>query len=130
VSSNDQRLHVRGDYPTENTGVFEVTHNAADVGKFKAPTLRNVPVTALYMHDGSVPTLEDAVAHYEAGGRTIAEGPYAGVGRDNPNKSTRFAASLTPEQRSDLIAFLQSLTDDALLRDPRFADPWVRQPDR
>jgi cytochrome c peroxidase len=60
---------------------------AEDVGKFKAPTLRNIAVTAPYMHDGSLATLEDVLAHYAAGGRTIASGPHQGVGHDNPNKS-------------------------------------------
>jgi cytochrome c peroxidase len=112
-------------YPAPNTGIFEFTHQVADVGKFKAPTLRNVAVTAPYMHDGSVPTLEDAIAHYAAGGRTIADGPMRGVGHDNPNRSpTVRGFALTPEQRDDLVAFLRSLTDEALLRDPRFANPW------
>jgi cytochrome c peroxidase len=69
------------------TGIFEATHDPKDVGKFKAPTLRNIAVTAPFMHDGSVATLEDAVSHYAAGGRTILEGPYMGVGHDNPNKA-------------------------------------------
>ena len=60
-----------------------------DVGKFKAPTLRNIAVTAPYMHDGSVATLEDVIDHYAAGGRTIAEGPYRGVGHDNPQQERR-----------------------------------------
>ena len=130
---NTGLYNLRGllSYPAENTGVFEVTRNAADVGKFKAPTLRNVAVTAPYMHDGSVATLEDAIDHYAAGGRTIATGDYAGVGRENPNKSSSIRGfALTQDQRADLIAFLQSLTDEALLRDPRFGNPWVRQPDR
>ena len=63
-------------YPPDNAGTYEVTHDAKDVGKFKAPTLRNIAVTAPYMHDGSVATLDDAVSHYAAGGRTIPEGPY------------------------------------------------------
>ncbi len=46
-----------------------------DVGKFKAPTLRNIAVTAPYMHDGSIATLDDVIEHYAAGGRTIADGP-------------------------------------------------------
>jgi cytochrome c peroxidase len=118
-------------YPAENTGVFDITRNAADLGRFKAPTLRNVAVTAPYMHDGSVATLEEAIDHYAAGGRTIANGPYAGVGRDNPNKSSSIRGfTLAQEQRSDLIAFLRSLTDEALLRDPRFSNPWVRQAGR
>ena len=117
---------------SENTGVFEASAaHPAYVGKFKAPTLRNVAVTAPYMHDGSVATLEDAIDHYAAGGRTIATGANAGVGRDNPNKSSSIRGfALTQDQRSDLIAFLQSLTDEALLRDPRFGNPWVRRSDR
>ena len=75
-------------YPAGNLGLYEVKRaKSTDVGKFKAPTLRNIAVTAPYMHDGSVATLEDAIDHYAAGGRTIADGPYQGVGRDNPNKS-------------------------------------------
>jgi cytochrome c peroxidase len=112
-------------YPTENTGVFEVTRNPADVGKFKAPTLRNIAVTAPYMHDGSVATLEDAISHYAAGGRTIADGPLQGVGRNNPNKSPSVQGfTLTAEQRSDLLAFLRALTDEEVLGDKRFANPW------
>ncbi len=112
-------------YPADNAGIYEVTHDTKDVGKFKAPTLRNIAVTGPYMHDGSVATLEDAVAHYAAGGRTIPEGPYKGVGHDNSNKAAAIRGfPLTAEQRSDLIAFLRSLTDEALLRDPRFANPW------
>ena len=102
-----------------------MTKKPADVGKFKAPTLRNIAVTAPYMHDGSVATLEDAIAHYAAGGRTVGDGSLRGVGHDNPNKSpTVRGFTLTPEQRDDLLAFLRSLTDEALLHDPRFASPW------
>src|ERR1700724_3292073 len=74
-------------YPPPNTGIDEFTRKAEDVGKFKAPTLRNIAVTAPYMHDGSIATLEDVLAHYAAGGRTIADGPNKGIGHDNPNKS-------------------------------------------
>jgi cytochrome c peroxidase len=112
-------------YPASNTGIYEVTKDSKDIGKFKVPTLRNIAMTAPYMHDGSVAKLEDAIAHYSAGGRTISEGPYAGVGRNNPNKSPLVKGfALSEAQRRDLVAFLESLTDGQLLRDPRFADPW------
>jgi cytochrome c peroxidase len=112
-------------YPPPNTGIYEFTKKPEDVGKFKAPTLRNIAVTAPYMHDGSIATLEDVLAHYAAGGRTIASGPYQGIGHDNPNKSpTVRGFALSPEQREDLIAFLRSLTDESLLHDPRFSNPW------
>ncbi len=113
-------------YPSEAPGLYEITRDLNDVGKFKAPTLRNIAVTAPYMHDGSVPTLEAVVEHYAAGGRTIVDGPHRGVGHDNPNKSETIRGfSLTAEQRADLIAFLQSLTDEELLHDPGFSNPWV-----
>ena len=112
-------------YPPPNVGTFEYTHRAEDVGKFKAPTLRNIAVTGPYMHDGSVKTLEAALDHYSAGGRTLVDSAYAGVGSRNPNKDPLIHGfQLSPEQRGDLIAFLESLTDEGVLHDPRFANPW------
>jgi cytochrome c peroxidase len=131
--ANDVEFHNTGlynlsgilSYPEPNTGAFEVTKNPKDVGKFKAPTLRNIALTAPYMHDGSAATLEDVLDHYMAGGRTIASGPHQGVGHDNPNKSPTIRGfSLTHGQRDDLIAFLRSLTDEELLGDDRFSNPW------
>jgi cytochrome c peroxidase len=118
-----------GDYPPDNTGVFAITSIPTDMGRFRAPTLRNVGVTAPYMHDGSVATLEDALDHYAAGGRTIASGPYAGDGSKNPFKDDLIGGfQLTAQDKSDVIEFLKSLTDETFLHDPRFADPWQPKP--
>ena len=115
----------KGAYPARNTGVHEVTGNPDDMGKFKAPSLRNIAVTAPYMHDGSIATLEEVIEHYNAGGRTIKSGPYAGVGSANPNRSEFLKEmDLTPGEKRDLIAFLRTLTDSSFLRDPRFSNPW------
>jgi cytochrome c peroxidase len=112
-------------YPAANTGIYEFTRKPEDVGKFKAPTLRNIAVTAPYMHDGSIATLEDVLAHYAAGGRTIPSGPDQGIGHDNPNKNPALRGfALSPDQREDLVAFLRSLTDEPLLHDARFSNPW------
>lgn len=112
-------------YPAPNVGIYEYTKAPADVGKFKAPTLRNIALTAPYMHDGSIPTLEGVLDHYAAGGRMVASGPNAGNGHDNPNKDPLIGGFvLSPQDRDDLIAFLRSLTDDAVIHDPRFANPW------
>lgn len=112
-------------YPGPNLGLYEHTKSPADVGKFKSPSLRNIELTAPYMHDGSIATLEEAIDHYAAGGRTIASGPYAGQGYANPNKDRQVAKfALTPQNRKDLLAFLLSLTDREIVRDPRFSDPW------
>jgi cytochrome c peroxidase len=114
-------------YPAIDTGLHGFTGKLANVGQFKAPTLRNIAVTAPYMHDGSVATLQEAVAHYAAAGRTIESGPYLGHGRDNPNKSQRIQGfASTDAETADLIAFLESLTDETFLRDERFADPFKR----
>src|SRR5207342_3178345 len=64
-----------GRYP--DPGLEAHTHRAADMGAFRAPTLRNVAVTAPYMHDGSIATLAAVIDFYDAGGRVIAGGPLA-----------------------------------------------------
>jgi cytochrome c peroxidase len=114
----------KGSYPPSDRGLYEITRRGEDMGRFKAPTLRNVAVTAPYMHDGSIATLEGVLDHYAAGGRTIASGLNAGDGHASPFKE-KFVAGfiLRPAERADVIAFLQSLTDEAFLTDPRFADP-------
>ena len=112
-------------YPARNTGIHRVTRRPEDVGKFRPPTLRNIAVTAPYMHDGSIATLGEVLDHYAAGGRTIAAGPYAGVGRANPNKAPNVHGfAMTAGEKRDVIAFLESLTDSAFLRNPALGDPW------
>ncbi len=118
-------------YPPPNLGLYEFTHQEEDVGKFKAPTLRNIAVTAPYMHDGSIRTLREAVDHYRDGGRTIKTGPNAGVGAENLNKSEFVKGfELSTQEREDLVAFLLSLTDRTLLTDPALSDPFARAPAR
>ena len=112
-------------YPAPNTGLFEFTRRRTDIGKFRVPTLRNVAVTGPYMHDGSVRTLEEVLDHYADGGRTIVNGPNAGVGAANSNKSIFLPGfNATPEERQDLLEFLRSLTDTGVLTDPHYSDPW------
>lgn len=117
-------LGGNGDYPEGGRGLYELTGNPEDMGKFRVPTLRNIAVTAPYMHDGSAETLDDVLDHYAAAGRTIATGPNAGVGADNPFKSGFIVGfELSEAERADLHAFFESLTDEAFLTDPRFAAP-------
>jgi len=118
----------KGAYPLENTGLFEITNKKEDMGKFKVPTLRNIELTAPYMHDGSIATLEEVIEHYKAGGRTIAEGKYAGKGSENPYKSSFVRGfRLFPEEKQDLIAFLKSLTDKDFITNPKFSNPWEKK---
>jgi cytochrome c peroxidase len=79
----------------------------------KAPTLRNIAVTAPYMHDGRFATLDAVLQHYARGGEhSVGQDPLIG------------GFSLSAADRADLIAFLESLTDTEVLKDPRFANPW------
>jgi cytochrome c peroxidase len=94
-------------------GLAATTGRPADHGRFRVRTLRNIAVTAPYMHDGRLPTLAAVLDHYERGGEP-------GAPRD-PRMTT---FRLTAEERAALIAFLESLTDEEFLQDPRYADPW------
>jgi len=121
-------------------GVKEHTGHACDAGKFKTLTLRNVGVTAPYMHDGSIATLEAVIDHYAAGGRTIADGPDAGVGSMNPYKGDCDSAcqffpcafsqflrgfGLSASEKQDVVNFLESLTDEEFLHNRQQSDPYA-----
>ena len=113
-----------GSYPPHNIGIKEITQETEDMGRFKAPSLRNIALTAPYMHDGSVADLREAIAHYRAGGRTIAEGKYKGVGSANPYKSGFIKGfEITESEIDDLVAFLESLTDEEFVTNPDYSDP-------
>jgi len=117
-------LNNTGAYPPQDPGVFAITQRPEHMGRFKAPTLRNIALTAPYMHDGSIATLEEVLDHYAAGGRTISQGKYAGVGSKNPFKSGFIHGfKLTPEEKQDMLAFLQSLTDESFIHNPTLSDP-------
>jgi len=85
-------------------GRARITLLSTDIGKFKTPTLRNIALTAPYMHDGSLATLEEVVDHFATGGLAQA------------NLSPQIQPfTLTAQEKADLIAFLQALTDDRSL---------------
>jgi cytochrome c peroxidase len=107
-------------YPKHDTGLAEISTLARDNGRFRAPTLRNIEVSAPYMHDGSLENLSEVIDFYAAGGRNITEGTNKGDGRNNPLKSKFIKGfTLTAEEKSDLIAFLKTLTDQTFLSDPQ-----------
>lgn len=84
-------------------GRFNVTKIISDIGKFKNPTLRNIALTAPYMHDGSIKTLEEVIEYYDKGG-------YKNAFLD----TKIFPLHLTPQEKADLLAFLQSLTSQSV----------------
>jgi len=99
-----------GAYP--DAGLEAHTGRAEDMGAFRAPSLRNVAITAPYMHDGSIATLAAVIDFYDAGGRNVKDGPYAGDGRLNPFKRKEIhTLNLTDAEKRELVAFLESLTD-------------------
>jgi cytochrome c peroxidase len=115
---NTGLYHLDGptNYPPSGLGLYEFTQATRDAGKFRVPTLRNIELTAPYMHDGSIAELEDVIQHYARGGRLVADGPWAGDGATNPNKSPLVRGfSITQEERDDVISFLKSLTDEAFV---------------
>ncbi|MFN0079040.1 MAG: MbnP family protein [Prosthecobacter sp.] len=90
----------------DDIGRMAVTKNAADHGKFKTPSLRNIARTAPYMHDGRFATLEEVVEHYNSGVRRSAT--------LDPNlaKHPETGMQLTAQEKADLVAFLKTLTDE------------------
>jgi cytochrome c peroxidase len=121
VFFNNGLYNVAGGYPASDQGLFDRTGIDADRGRFRPPTLRNILVTAPYMHDGSVATLFEVLEIYERGGRNTADGD----GAQNPHKSELLTGFfLSGLEHDDLQAFFEALTDERFLTDPTLADPW------
>jgi len=93
-----------------DTGRQQVSGRVGDIGKFKVPGLRNIELTAPYMHDGSLATLDDVIEQYAAGGRG-----------DPTTDPLIKPFSLSSEEKADLLDFLRSFTDPTLVEDARFA---------
>jgi cytochrome c peroxidase len=107
---------LRETVPFADGGVGDVTLRAADLGLFKSPSLRNVAMTAPYGHDGRFKTLEALIDHY-------SDIVIASPGHDYydaPSEPLRFTRS----EKAALIAFLNTLTDEKFLTDPKFSNPF------
>ncbi|MCB9680468.1 MAG: di-heme enzyme [Alphaproteobacteria bacterium] len=112
-------LDGHGAYPMSNRGLFEITGEPTDQGRFRPPALRNVALTGPYMHDGSASSLDEIVRSYARGGRLTPSGPDAGDGAHSPLKSPRVSGfQATERELAQIVAFLDSLTDPTLLADP------------
>ncbi|MCX7929258.1 MAG: methylamine utilization protein [Chlorobi bacterium] len=93
-------------------GRYYVTGNEHDIGKFKTPTLRNIALTAPYMNDGTLTTLDQVLQHYNSGGKPFI------------NKDPRIRPlGLTSAELDDLRAFLHTLTDSMFITNPILAKP-------
>lgn len=113
----------KGAYRADNHGIREVTGEAADEGKFRTPTLRNIAVTAPYMHDGSLANLRDVIRrHYAVKGKAVSDGQPPSPLRDSFIEGFK----ISDAEVEDLVVFLESLTDTTFLTDPKLSDPFVK----
>lgn len=103
-----------------DNGVGDITKNAADNGKFKVPSLRNVALTAPYMHDGRFATLAQVVNHYNSG---IRNHPNLAPGLRGPNGQP-IRMNMSPQQQQQLITFLNTLTDNSFINDIKYSNPF------
>ena len=115
----DNEFHNNGlDSTHTDTGLEIVTNNVHDRGKFKTPTLRNIELTAPYMHDGRFQTLEEVIDFY-------SEGLHFSETIDPLMKNVaQGGIQLTPQEKSDLIAFLKTLTDMEFIQNEDFSNPF------
>ena len=103
---------------TDN-GRMDVTGKSSDKGKFKVTSLRNVEVTAPYMHDGRFKTLEEVVDHYNTGLKNSST-----VDPTLIYPLNNGGLQLSNEDKRDLVAFLKTLTDEVMLTNPEYSDPF------
>jgi len=115
---SDYLLHNNGlDSVFTDLGRGEVTGDPNDFGRFKTPSLRNVEVSAPYMHDGRFETLAEVVEHYNSGG-------HASPTIDPFMKYTQGGLQLSEQDKLDLIAFLKTMTDISFLTDTSYSSPF------
>lgn len=96
-------------------GLFRVTNNVADIGKFKTPTLRNVAFTAPYMHDGRFETLDEVLQFYGEGVKVSST--------LDPLMSHQGGINMTSHEQKAIKAYLLTLSDTTFLNNPDFSDP-------
>jgi cytochrome c peroxidase len=99
-------------------GREEVTGNPNDKAKFKVTTLRNIELTAPYMHDGRFQTLEEVVEHYNSGIQTSATADPTVLNTQSTG------LMLTTQDKQDLVNFLKALTDDTFLNEVAYGSPF------
>lgn len=115
----DNKFHNNGlDSEFSDEGHYLVTGNETDRGLFRAPTLRNIELTAPYMHDGRFFTLEQVVDHYSE--HILANSPNLDPLMELVGNG---GAQLTSHEKEALIAFLKTLTDQDFVSNPEFSDP-------
>lgn len=112
-------------YGNGDNGLFAITNDKEDKGRFKIPSLKNIALTAPYFHDGSVKTLSEVITVYANGGRNITQGKNKGNGINHPNKHPLIQGfTITEKQKNQLISFLHTLTDTSYLSNNWYKNPF------
>ena len=109
------------DLVSVDNGLGAVTGNPADNGKFKVPSLRNIALTAPFMHDGRLASLDDVVEFYNS---QVQAHPNLDQRLRGRNGQPR-RLNLNQAEKEALVAFLGTLTDQTLVTDPKFSDPFI-----
>ena len=106
--------NVDGAYPARDHGLIEISGKPSDEGAIRTPSLRNVALTGPYMHDGSVKTLDEAIRRHADGGAA------------HPLRDAKLRnKAMDDAEVSDMVAFLQSLSDRSFVTNPDFALPKI-----
>ncbi len=116
--SNNGLIHDENDL-----GFMEVTGNEEDKFRFKAPTLRNISLTAPFMHDGRFATLEEVIEHYNSGLQAYPNLDDR-LTTDNSVGGPPRQMNLTEEEKAALVVFLGTFTDEILVTDQKYSDPF------
>jgi cytochrome c peroxidase len=109
------------DVDPSDLGIGKITKNESETGLFKIPTLRNIAITGPYMHDGRFATLEQVIDHYSTG---IKEHKNLHALLRDPLTGKAAKMNFTADEKQALIAFLNTLTDEKLVNDARFSNPF------
>lgn len=128
-----QGFHNNGLDTDENMdeGLMAVTGNPADKGRFKTPSLRNIALTAPYMHDGRFETLEEVIEHYDNGIHQSSTLDVLIIEGSNENQASgeRPQLFLTEQEKQDILAFLHMLTDEDFINNSKFSNPFENEND-
>ena len=120
LTSDNQFRNIGLDsiFDIHNSGRYEVTHNPLDKGKYKVPTLRNIELSAPYMHDGRFPTLSRVIDFYNSGVKVSST-----IDPIMTKPGKEYGLKLTDKEKNDLISFLMTFTDTSYINNKAFAKP-------
>jgi len=109
----------------KDTGIEMITNLPGDNGRFKVPTLRNIALTAPYMHDGRFASLDEVVEHYSE--HIKNSNSLSAFLQNESNVKGSLSLKLSSGEKKDLVAFLNTLTDSTFIKNPEFSNPFLKK---